>query len=95
MVGLEAMAKGCALVITEDCGLAQFDWANKDMGVFVATDGPDAASLLEHLSTSGSLDSYQRLTYEQTEQLTWERIADQYVDMYGTPTEGRVKHTTE
>ena len=95
MVGLEAMAKGCALVITEDCGLAQFDWANKDAGVFVATDGPDAASLLKHLSTSGSLDSYQRLTYEQTEQLTWERIADQYVDMYGTATEGQVKHTTE
>jgi glycosyltransferase involved in cell wall biosynthesis len=95
MVGLEAMAKGCALVITEDCGLAQFGWANEDAGVFVATDGPDAASLLEHLSTSDSLDSYQRLAYGQAEQLTWERIADQYVDVYGTATEGRVKPTTE
>ena len=95
MVGLEAMAKGCALVITEDCGLAQFGWANEDAGVFVATDGPDAASLLEHLSTSDSLDSYQRSAYGQAEQLTWERIADQYVDVYGTATGGRVKHTAE
>ena len=95
MVGLEAMAKRCALVITEDCGLAQFSWADEDAGVFVATDGLDAASLLERLSSSDSLDSYKQLAYDRAEQLTWKRIADRYVDVYGTATGGRVESTAE
>lgn len=82
MVGLEALAKGCALVITEDCGLAQFDWANEENGVFVARDRSDAAQLVEKVAASGKLDAYKQRAYDLGTSLTWDVAAQQYTEIY-------------
>lgn len=82
MVGLEALAKGCALVITDDCGLAQFSWSTPENGVFVADDGQHAAKLLNNVIESNSLAAYQSGAYQYTKYLTWTRIAKRYVGKY-------------
>ena len=82
MVGLEALAKGCALVITDDCGLAQFSWATPENGVFVADGGQHAAELLRDVAGANSLPAYQSAAYQLTEKLTWSRIIQDYIDKY-------------
>lgn len=82
MVGLEALAKGCALVITTDCGLAQFDWATEKNGIFVADDRANAAQIVERIASSSELPAYQQNAYHLATNLTWEKIARQYIDIY-------------
>lgn len=82
MVGLEAIATSNALVITADCGMAQFDWATADNGIFVADDRRHAAALVSELVADPDLERYQQAAYELACSLTWDIVAQEYEAMY-------------
>ncbi|WP_248516819.1 glycosyltransferase family 4 protein [Salinarchaeum laminariae] len=82
MVGLEAMAKGCTLIITKGCGLAQFDWATPSNGIHVADDGKNAAEILRDISSSNNIMNWKCDAYNKTEKLTWGDIANSYIECY-------------
>ena len=81
MTAIEAIARGCILVITEDCGFAQFEWANSNNGVYVVKSGKEAADMVRKLA-GRELFSEQLSAYELAKTLKWTRIAEQYLDIY-------------
>jgi glycosyltransferase involved in cell wall biosynthesis len=84
ITAVEAIAKGCILIITNMCGFATFDEANPRNGVFVVGDGKQAARRVESLAKASTetIEKYQRSAYELSEGFTWETTAKTYVDLY-------------
>lgn len=84
ITAVEAIAKGCTLVITDRCGFATFDEANEANGVYVVADGEKAGQTVKKLATSDNLAENCRAAYECSEKFTWERIGDQYRCLYAS-----------
>lgn len=83
MVALESIAKGCVVVITDVCGFAQFNWSNEQNGIFVVEDQNKAAECVVKLSKDQpKLKELQFLAYKLAQSLTWERIANEYMQHY-------------
>lgn len=79
--GIEAIANGCSVVITDGCGFAQFDWAKPENGIHVVKDGQEAARKVEELSQR-DLTKEQWNAYKLARTMTWENVAKQYIDLY-------------
>ena len=84
VVALEAIAKGCAVIITDTCGFAQFEWANQSNGVFVVSNGKEAAKTTEQISEQNpeELLQHKQAAFELAQNLTWEQITEQYIEQY-------------
>ncbi len=82
LVGLEAVASCCALVITDACGFAQLASSTVDNGLFVVPDGRVAAETVRNLCDRPDLDVVQQRAREYAETLTWDEVAAQYEPMY-------------
>lgn len=83
MTALESVAKGCALVITDTCGFAQFEDVKNSDGVHVVSSGQGAYDALISLCDA-NLAPVKQSAYNLSEQFTWEHIADEYVNIYRT-----------
>lgn len=81
-VALEAIAKGCTVILTKGCGFAQFDWATKENGIYVADDGEEAAMLLEMLVTDQTLGDQKQAAFEVSARFEWKEIINQYLELY-------------
>lgn len=86
VVALEAIANGCAVVITDDCGFAQFDWADESNGIFVASGRAEAAIMTEQIAKSNpdELLRYKRSAFELAQRLTWDHIVERYIGLYNS-----------
>lgn len=82
MVALEAIAKGCVIVITDRCGFATLPEAKRENGVHVVSNGEEAAKEIVALAGSSNLQQQQEKAYELANSITWERIATRYVELY-------------
>lgn len=81
MTAIEAIARGCIVVITEDCGFAQFDWANSSNGIYVVESGKEAAKTVRKLARK-KLSNEQQSAYELAKTLIWTNVAERYRDIY-------------
>lgn len=79
--GLEAIANGCSVVITEGCGFAQFDWAKPENGIHVVSNGEEAAQTINQLAKQ-NLSTEQQNAFELAKSMTWEKVAERYIDRY-------------
>lgn len=82
IVGLEAIANGCALVATEATGFGLLPGSNEENGVFVVEDGEGAAEIINRLCGDPDLLEYKHAAREYGEEFTWSRIAAQYEEVY-------------
>ncbi|WP_440005434.1 glycosyltransferase family 4 protein [Halomicrococcus sp. SG-WS-1] len=82
MVALEAIAKGCVVIITQVCGFAKLDVATPENGIYVVSGGQEMADRVEILAKSSDIFDRQVAAFELAQQLTWERIASQYEESY-------------
>lgn len=82
MVGLEALAKGSLLIITSGCGLAQFDWATDENGIFVVNDGREIVEVLNEIINEEEISNRQQKAYAQASKLRWSNICAEYVQIY-------------
>lgn len=81
MTAVEAIARGCVVIITDTCGFAQFDRVRQNPGVFVVSDGEEMSAVLENVLSS---DIFGRKVsaYELSATFTWDRIAENYDTIY-------------
>jgi glycosyltransferase involved in cell wall biosynthesis len=85
LVALEAMAKGCAVVITERCGIAQFDWATPENGLFTGSDPQSLVPILDDLiADPETLGEAKQAAYRRARELTWRKVTRPYVEIYRT-----------
>lgn len=82
IVALEAIAKGCIVVITKHCGFAQLEEANSNNGIFVVGSSEKAAEKVEELAKTNEFKPLAENAYRLSAQFTWDKIADQYLDIY-------------
>lgn len=82
MTALEAVSNGCALVITETCGFAQFEDVASCAGVEVVSDGREAAEAVHSLATDPDLADRKRAAYELSRAYRWSEIAERYRRLY-------------
>lgn len=82
IVGLEAIASGCALVVTDTCGFAQLPDSTTDNGVFVVADGRKAAETVRTLCGRSDLASVKRRARKHAESVTWSEVAACYESLY-------------
>jgi glycosyltransferase involved in cell wall biosynthesis len=83
LTAVEAIARGCVLVITDRCGFATFDGSNSDNGIFVVSGGAEAARSIWQLSTdSDRLSALKHLAFEHSKNFTWEQIGEAYLPYY-------------
>ena len=82
MVALEAIAKGCVVIITDQCGFATLPEANRENGIRVVSNGEEAAREIDALVGSPDLQQQQENAYELANSMTWEEIATRYVELY-------------
>mgnify|MGYP000285998061 CR=1 FL=1 len=82
IVGLEAIAKGCAIITTKATGFGLLPESNEENGVVVVEDGEEAAEAIRRLSCNGRLSHYKRAARCYAEAFTWNRIAEKYEDVY-------------
>jgi len=86
IVGLEAIANGCAVVATDVTGFALLPGSNEENGVFVVEDGENAAETIHRLCADPDLRHDKQAAREYAEEFTWNRIAAQYEEVYdGVP----------
>lgn len=82
MTALEAVASGCALVVTDTCGFAQFEDVRRSDGVSVVANGSEAAEAVRDFATGSGLVQRKRAAHELSKHYRWSRIADRYCDFY-------------
>lgn len=82
IVGLEAIANGCALVTTDATGFARLPESNDQNGILVVEDGKGAATEIRRLCCNDDLYQHKRAARNYAEEFTWDRIAAQYEDVY-------------
>lgn len=78
---LESMARGCIVVATEDCGIAQIGDVADTPGMIVVSDGREAVEVLREVADESVERRFhrQRASYEVACRHTWEQIARQYL----------------
>ena len=96
VVALEAIAKGCVVVITDTCGFAQFEWANQSNGVFVVNSGKEAANVTAQVAESSpeTLLAHKQAAFKLAQSLTWNRVVEQYINQYERLTPSTQKEHT-
>lgn len=82
IVGLEAIANGCALVTTDAAGFARLPESNDQNGILVVEEGKEAANKIRQLCCNGDLHQYKNAARNYAEEFTWDRIAAMYEDVY-------------
>jgi glycosyltransferase involved in cell wall biosynthesis len=82
VVGLEAVGNGCALVATDKAGFSLLPESTEDNGVFVVTDGWDAAKKIRQLCCDPELYRHKNAARNYAETFIWNRIATQYQEVY-------------
>lgn len=82
MVALEAIAKGCIVVITRECGFARLPEATPENGIYVVSSGREMASVVSELVENPDVFDRQIAAFELAEKLTWEKIARRYEKRY-------------
>lgn len=82
MTALEGAARGCAVAITDGCGFAQLTEARESDGVVTAASPTDLGPVLNDLIRDSGLGDRKEAAYELARGLTWERIADRYIEVY-------------
>ncbi|WP_283091181.1 glycosyltransferase family 4 protein [Halorubrum ruber] len=89
MVALEAIAKGCIVIITRDCGFAQFKWANPDNGIYVADSGSEIVEWINKiLKNRNDIQNKKASAFKLSERLTWDNVAKEYTKVYESLTSG-------
>ena len=86
MVALEAIASGCTLVITRQCGFGQLNSAQACEGIVTLEGGERSGQEVMKLVSleDNELLKRKNAAYELSEQFTWEAIANVYLDIYQT-----------
>lgn len=85
LTALEGIAHSCVVIVTSRCGFAQFDWARPVNGIYTVDKPEDSGELAEELSGEVTI-SEKEAAFDQSLELTWERIADQYAKQYNDQT---------
>lgn len=81
LTALEGITHGCIVVITEACGLAQFEWARPENGIYPVPDGRDAAAKTEKLAKQ-ELFELRSNSYKNARSLTWAKVGRKYQQIY-------------
>ena len=81
MTALEGIAHGCVVVVTEQCGFAQFEWATPENGIYVVADGTEAAEVVERLSQR-EIEDQRRSAHRLARTMVWGEIAGAYLELY-------------
>lgn len=81
ITAIEGIAHGCIVIVSDRCGFATFDWANVENGIYTFSDGKIAAEKIVELSTQ-DLTERRSSAYELAQDLTWENIANTYIQVY-------------
>ncbi|MFC7098341.1 glycosyltransferase family 4 protein [Halobaculum marinum] len=80
---IESAGAGCSILITDTCGFATLSDARQNHGVDVVSNGKEMAETLEYLVDHPEvLAEKKQAAYELSGTMTWERIAEQYVEYY-------------
>lgn len=84
VTAVEAIAHGCALVITDSCGFATFPEVQNCPGVRVVPDGRTAADAVREFTVMDrtELASCQASARDLAEQFTWESVSEEYLEIY-------------
>lgn len=89
MVALEAIAKGCIVIITRDCGFSQFKWANTDNGIYVVDSGKEIVEWINKiLENKDDIQHKKESAFRLSERLTWDSVAKEYTNVYKSLTSG-------
>lgn len=82
MVALEAISKGCIVIISQDCGFAQFEWANPAHGIYVVDSGQEAANKLRSVVQDVTIEEKKNAAFQLSSRFTWESISERYISKY-------------
>lgn len=78
---VEAIGRGCVVLITDTCGFATFESVKSCPGVRVVSNGREMADAFERLLDTDIFDLKQA-SYDLSAEMTWERVAEQYHEIY-------------
>ena len=77
---LEGIANECLVIVSEDCGFANMDFAKEENGIIIASDNETVSKLKE--LDKNTIDSMKKDALRTAKNLTWEKIAQEYIRIY-------------
>lgn len=81
VVALEAIAKGCGLVITDTCGFARFPEVAESDGVQVVSSYTEMTEGINSLQDR-DIQKMKWEAYDLAKSFTWNKVADDYIKIY-------------
>lgn len=88
LVALEAIAHGCIVIITEQCGFSQFDEVLSSEGTCVVSNPEEIAQYIMDLIDRGDLTPKKHASYDLSGKFIWSSIAERYISLYTSNTQG-------
>lgn len=83
LTAVEAIARGCLVVITDSCGFATLDDSTPLNGICPVSNPKEAAKEIKyHAENTDVLRSRKKAAYNLSERYTWKNIAEEYTSLY-------------